>query len=244
LEGINEYFTYEYQDFREIRANALLNHYVKELNMPLMFNKGFMDAMIVAEEIYACDIVGGEPTIEKLNPNNIRVFRSGYSDKIEDADVIIYEDYWSPGRIIDTFHDSLTTEDMKYIENIPNEPGEGSSSEPDPRLEFVHSAVIGDDELMINPTTLFPESIDETLMPYDTNGNIRVIRIYWKSRKKIKKVKHYNPDTGEDEYEFYDENYIINKDLGEEEEPIWINEAWEGTKIGEKIYVNMRPRLV
>ena len=47
-------------DMREIRANALLNHYVKELNIPLMFNQGFMDAMAVGEEIYQCDIVGGE----------------------------------------------------------------------------------------------------------------------------------------------------------------------------------------
>ena len=32
--------------------------------------------------------------------------------------------------------------------------------------------------------------------------------------------------------------------MGEEEETLYINEAWEGTKIGEKIYVNMRPRPV
>ena len=34
LEKINDYYTYEWQDVREIRANALLNHYVKELNIP------------------------------------------------------------------------------------------------------------------------------------------------------------------------------------------------------------------
>ena len=27
-----------------------------------------MDAAAVAEEIYQCDIVGGEPTLERLNP--------------------------------------------------------------------------------------------------------------------------------------------------------------------------------
>ena len=112
LDKLNEYITYEWQDAREIRANALLNHYVKELNIPLMFNKGFMDAMTVAEEVYMCDIVGGEPTIEKINPLNLRVFKSGYSDKIEDADLIVYEDYWSPGKIIDTFYDSLNSEDI------------------------------------------------------------------------------------------------------------------------------------
>ena len=245
LDKLNEYITYEWQDIREIRANALLNHYVKELNMPLIFNKGFMDAMTVAEEVYMCDIVGGEPVIEKLNPLNLRVFRSGYSDRIEDADVIIYEDYWSPGKIIDTFYDSLTSEDIKYIENIPNNPyGESNGVEPDPRLEFIPTGgIIGDDEIM-NPNQLFAESYDNSMMPYDTAGNIRVVRVFWKSRRKIKKVKSYDPQTGEETFNFYPETYVINKDRGEEEEILWINEAWEGTKIGEKIYVNMRPRLV
>ena len=31
-----------------------------------MFNEGIMDALTVAEEIYLCDIVGGEPVIEKI----------------------------------------------------------------------------------------------------------------------------------------------------------------------------------
>ena len=245
LDKLNEYITYEWQDIREIRANALLNHYVKELNMPLIFNKGFMDAMTVAEEVYMCDIVGGEPVIEKLNPLNLRVFRSGYSDRIEDADVIIYEDYWSPGKIIDTFYDSLTSEDIKYIENIPNNPyGESNGVEPDPRLEFIPTGgIIGDDEIM-NPNQLFAESYDNSMMPYDTAGNIRVVRVFWKSRRKIKKVKSYDPQTGEETFNFYPETYVINKDRGEEEEILWINEAWEGTKIGEKIYVNMRPILV
>lgn len=247
LEKLNEYITYEWQDIREIRGNAYLNHYVKEYNMPLMFNKGFMDAMTVGEEIYMCDIVGGEPVIERLNPLKIRVFRSGYSDKIEDADVIIYEDYWSPGKIIDTFYDSLTAEDIKYIEKIPENPyGETSNNgfEPDPRLEFLPTgSIIGDDEIM-NPNQLFPESYTNSLMPYDTAGNIRVLKIFWKSKRKIKKVKSYDPETGEETFNFYPENYVINEDLGEEEETMWINEAWEGTKIGEKIYVNMRPRVV
>ena len=32
--------------------------------------------------------------------------------------------------------------------------------------------------------------------------------------------------------------------MGEEEEIYYINEAWEGTKIGEEVYVNMRPRPI
>ena len=100
---------------REIRANNLLNHYKKEYNIPLIFNEGFDDAMTVGEEIYQCDIVGGEPIIERLNPLKVRVFKSGYSNKVEDADIIIIEDYWSPSRVIDTYYDVLTKKDMEYI---------------------------------------------------------------------------------------------------------------------------------
>jgi hypothetical protein len=105
---------------REIRANTLLKHYVKEYNLPVLFNEGFMDALAVGEEIYRVDIVGGEPVVERVNPNNIRVYKSGYSNKIEDADIIIIEDYWSPGKVIDTFYDVLTAKDIKYIEETPN----------------------------------------------------------------------------------------------------------------------------
>jgi hypothetical protein len=40
------------------------------------------------------------------------------------------------------------------------------------------------------------------------------------------------------------ETYIPNEMMGEEEQTFWVNEAWEGTKIGEDIYVNIRPRVV
>ena len=115
LEKLSDYYTYEWQDMREVRANALLNHYVKEYNLPVLFNQGFMDAMTVGEEIYQCDIIGGEPVIERVNPMKIRVFKSGYSNRVEDADIIILEDYWSPGRIIDTFHDVLKKKDIDFI---------------------------------------------------------------------------------------------------------------------------------
>ena len=251
LEKLNDYFTYEWQDFREVRANALLNHYVKEYNLPLLFNNGFMDAMAVGEEIYQCDIVGGEPIVERVNPLKIRVFKSGYSNKIEDADMIIMEDYWSPGRIIDTYHDVLTVKDVEYIENIPNNIGQASTDSMDnidDRAGFVNSHMIGDEITSSEGFFWDPyggvDGVNSSLLPYDTIGNVRVMRVFWKSRRKIKKVKSYDLETGEEIFTFYPETYVINKDMGEEEQILYINEAWEGTKIGKDIYVNMRPRVV
>lgn len=251
LEKLNYYYTYEWQDLREIRSNALLNHYVKEYNIPLLFNNGFMDAMAIGEEIYQCDIVGGEPIIERVNPLKIRVFKSGYSNKIEDADIIIIEDYWSPGRVIDTYYDVLSKKDMEYIESIPDHVSQASIDSMDnidERFEFVNNNMVGEEMssngFYFDPFNLFSDSISNSLLPYDLAGNLSVLRMYWKSRRKIKKVKSYDLDTGEEIYNFYPETYIINEDLGEEEQIFYVNEAWEGTKIGTDIYVNMRPRVI
>ena len=251
IQKISDYYQYQYQDIREIRANALLNHYVKEYNMPLMFNEGMADGMIVGEEMYLCDIVGGEPIIEKLNPLNVRIFKSGYSNKIEDADMIIIEDYWSPGKIIDVYGDQLTQKDIDYLESSNNEPGNSATDETgsyDPTAGLVPSSMSG--EVFAGEDGVFTNSLftaEETanaLMPYDLAGNIRVIRVFWKSLRRIKKVKSYDPLTGEEVYTFHTDKYQINKDLGEEEQIYYINEAWEGTKIGKDIYVNMRPRPI
>ena len=251
LEKLNDYFTYEWQDYREIRANALLNHYVKEYNMPLLFNNGFMDAMTVGEEIYQCDIVGGEPVIMKVDPLKIRIFKSGYSNKIEDADMIILEDYWSPGQVIDTFYDVLTQKDIEYIEKAPYTLGQASADSMDnidDRAGFVNNYMIGDEITSQEGFFWDPlgtaDGVNSSLLPFDMVGNIRVLRVYWKSRRRIKKVKSYDPETGEEMFNFYPETYVIDKDNGEEEQILYINEAWEATKIGEKIYVNMRPKVV
>lgn len=257
LEKLNDYYTYEWQDLKEIRANQLLNHYIKELNIPLIFNNGFMDAMTVGEEIYQCDIVGGEPVIERINPLKIRVFKSGYSNKIEDADIIILEDYWSPGRVIDTYYDVLTKKDIEYIETMPDHVGQGATDSMDnldERYGFLNASMMGD-EVTVNdgnyyfdPANLFSnDGVSNSLMPYDLAGNLRVIRLYWKSKRAILKVKSYDPETGEEVFNFYDENYVVDKDNGEEAKRFWINEAWEGTMIGsaeDGIFVNMRPRVI
>lgn len=249
LDKLSDYFQYEYQDKREVRANTLLNHYVKELEVPQLFNKGFKDAYTVGEEAYLIDIVGGEPSIEKIDPMKMRVIRSGYSTKIEDADVIVIEDYWSPGKIVDTYWDQLTKEDIKKLEN-GDEHGSSTYADSmdnvDPRYGFVPNLDLEwtAGESVINSLQLFDTDIDSSLLPYDLNGNVRVLRVFWKSYRKIKKVKSYDPETGEEQFNFYPESYIIDPMKGEEEEIFWINEAWEGTKIGNDIYVNMRPRLV
>jgi len=241
LQNIEKEFKYHWQDIREIRANALLNHYTKENNVQSLFADGFMDALTVGEEIYWCHMAGGEPVIERMNPMKLHSWRSGYSSRVEDADVIIYEDYWSLGKIYDTFADVLTEKDRKYLEDLPHLDDPDEMWNRDETKGFINSndlfnfpggTIVGD-------YVLFTDGGQNEV--YDSDGNIRVLHMFWKSRRQIKKVKSYDPETGDTEYHFYSEDYQIDESLGEEEEIYWINEAWEGYKIGKEVYLQIRP---
>lgn len=261
MEKLQYYSSFEYKDFREIRANSYVRHFSKEQNFNLIFNDGFMDAMTVGEEIYQVCVIQGEPTLIKLNPRKVRVYQSGYSNKIEDADMIVIEDYWSFGKIVDTYQDVLSTADLDYIEKLCNHTGDTSYYPSDskyaisehPRKSSLSSEINvlreenGEfywEEKGLTASDLFggEETIYNTsTLPYDFHGNVKVSQVYWKSLRKIKKVKSYDPMTGEEVFTLHTEHYIPNKDKGEEEEILWVNEAWQGVKIADKIYVNMGP---
>ena len=254
-----DFYDYSWQDLREIRANELLKHYSKEQNFKRIFNDGFLDACVCSMEAYQCGIIGGEPVLTRLNPMKLRVFRSGYSNRIEDADVIIYEDYWSPGRIIDTYYDELSVKDVKWLSGeIPDFGGNGpvgAAGNYNEAYPFINRFnIVGEEGVMVDDATGYgfvfdnlsqmSGGIGSDLLPYDVAGNIRVIQVWWKSYRKIYSVKSFDPVTGQENIDFYPETYVPNKDAGEEATVLWINEMWEGTKIGEDIYVGIRPCIV
>ena len=245
----NNFFQYQYQDMREVRANELLKHYGKEYDFRNLFDaEGIMDALIANEEHYAVDIVGGEPVIERIDPLELRIYRNGTSSRTEDADMIVWETFRSIGWVYDTYYDVLTKKDQEYLEKVATGSIDSNSDEAYWRDNNAFYDAEWGNRLVGNPR-FFSEMLGEygftnSLLPYDAEGNVRVLRVYWKSRRKIKKIKRYDPQTGEEEFHFYPETYIPMENMGEEEEIFWVNEAWEGTKIGTDIYVNIRPRPI
>ena len=118
----------------------------------------------------------------------------------------------------------------------------------DERYGYINGSMLDDslssEGFFSTADNLFSNTVINSLLPYDIAGNLRVLRVFWKSKRCIKKVKSFDPETGEEIINFYPENYNASPELGEEEQKLWINQAWEGVKIGSDIYVNMRPRIV
>ena len=240
IDKLSQYYSYEWQDILEVQANALLNHYSKEYNFPIIFNSGFMTGMWAGEEIYHCDIIGGEPVLKRVNPFTIQVLMSDYSNKIEDADMIIHDEFWTIGKVYEVYYEDLTDKDRAYLEKRAY--GSAADNDDMAASNMIEDTISVIDNEFITDSELFEDSVEGYMFkPYDSSGNIRVTTVYWKSRRLIKKVKSYNPETGEAEYNIYPESYIIDETAGETEEDLWVNEAWQGTRIGDKIYVNIRP---
>ena len=250
MQELDRYYKYEYQDAREMWGSQVLNHFQKEQNFRQTFNHGFFDGLKFGEEAYLCSIVHGEPVLEKINPFEMQTYMSGYSNKIEDADVIVITQYWSPGRIFDAFFsdkDFVKVSKRLYgrDKNRENDGfGVTSMDELDPRQGLQgYSYFDGEDYfngIDFDPMQLFGASSVET-EPYDSFGNIRVVRMFWKSRRKMKFVTRFDGETNQTVTDLMTEDYITNFDAGETEDVIWINESWEGTKIGKDIYVQMGP---
>lgn len=236
LQAVDREFRYDWQDQREIRANALLNHFMNVNNTHNTFSEGFMDACTVAEEAYWCHIAGGKPVLERLNPRKLYSWRSGSSNRMEDADVLVYEDWWQPGRIQTYFYDQLSKKDMEYIDKLSN----GSAAEDgDETKHFVSRNSILADQGIVNGDNFI--SGRAASANSDTDGNIRVIHMWWKSYRQIKRVKRYDQITGEEEYEFVSNDYQPDEYTGEEVKEYWVAEAWEGWKIGSDVYVGIKP---
>ena len=252
LARFDNYINFEWQDIREKRANLLLKHYVKELDVQYKFSEGFKDALLVAEEGYLCDIRHNEPTFEKLNPLKTYVIQHGYSNRYEDASIIVIDDYWSPGKLVDEYHDKLTPADIEYILNSGKVNhgaramnGDTFKEDIDDRkgIEIARGLALDLDMFIDSVDDVYP-NFNARDDYFDTEGNIRVLRVFWRSYKSIKVVSYPDPQTGETLIKYRDENYVHRPELGEEVETRWVSQWWQGLKAGEKVYTDMRPRPI
>jgi len=239
------YLKYEYQDVREKRANLLLKHFIKELDIKMKFNEGFKNVMIAGEEGYIADIINGNPRVELLDSKKTFVIKSGYSNRYEDADVIVTYDYCAPGKLLDMFYTSLKEKDIKWLDTDSNK----KFTSHDDTMENDELGInIAREEMLENmiqmPGEVYGENHNHAHSEIvDKYGNVRFIRIFWKSMKPLLRVKYYDT-LGNVQYRFEAEFYKHRPLEGEEVEKYWITEWWEGGKIGKDIYTPIKPREI
>lgn len=243
IQEVSKYFKYEYKDLNELYATRVLEYLWREQDLRLKFSQAFRDALVKGREIYRIDNIGGEPGVIKADPKNTYFIRRGESHRIEDSDIIVEISYAPVGKVIDEFYDYLTPAHIEQLEAGIQKIKQNAGGILNHQNAFpilmggteIGGTVAGDNGF--NAVGVFN-------LPFDYEGNVRICRVRWIGRKKIGKLKYFDPNTGNEEEKFVSENYKVKEELGESVKWIWVNEAYEGTRLAEDIYVKTQPRDV
>jgi len=237
---------FTYRDGRERMGYQVLTYLKKHQEMEFKFSRGFEDFLTVGEQIYIGDIIGKEPVMRKANPLNMTFVRSNDSPYPEDSDMIIEDGYISINKVIDEYYDVLTDKEVKMLE----EGGQLNKKLSNSMWDFQNTQSGVDMDALVDNAggmgMLGTPSSGATFGlggSYDKYGRVRRTRVLWKSMRKVG-VLSYVDEEGETQEMMVPEQYKPNIQQDEDVEWIWINEWWEGTRIGEGIYKKMQPRPV
>ncbi len=224
---IEKYMNYSQSDIRESTANNLATYLISKENLEFKFNKGFKDALITATEIYSIGISSDEPKCEVVNPLDFDFDKNPDLDFIQDSQWACHTKYCTPAEVIDLYYDDLTVNQVTQLDTGNLYSGSMSRLPEGPAAGPVV------------PVTYTRPSFDNNMR----SGFIRVTRVEWKSLRKIGFLTYFDDQLTKQE-KVVDETYKPVKENGETVEWAWINEVWEGTKIGDNIYIKIKPKTV
>ena len=219
---LNELSGYTYQDMRERVANHLLTYFRKhpEFNLQKVFEDGWKDALLTSEEMYKVVDIAGHPALRRVNPLELSFELPHNSDYIDEAEKILEKTRMTYSQIIDDYYEYLTDEQIEYIEDLQ----QGSI--------YAQASPIRVQDI---------ESIND-LLNYTYGPGMDLFIVTWKSKRKVGTYK-YLDENGQEQEELVDETFkLTSPRKGESVEWFWINEYWEGCRIGVDIYPYIRPK--
>lgn len=238
LQDFQKWARYSYKDMRERMGSQTLNYLYRTQDLKEEFSRGFKDLLIASEEISVIEIYGGEPRLRRGNPLNFHNLRAGESWKLEDSDLIIEDSYISVGEAIDRYYEYLKPSEIKNLEK-------GFKLTAGLNSNMYRNQVIDDSVQFLDMVGQDSSEVMASLTPYfgggyDTDGNVRRTRVLWRGMRKLK-ILYYLDEVGELQKEILPEQYQPKTDLGEQLKEVWVNEWYEGTKLGHDIYTKMVP---
>ena len=236
FDEITDYVKYSLQDLREIKCDRILQWAWRnpEFDLKTNFNRCFYDLLIVAEEIMCIEIIGGEPRPRKCNPLNIYTIGNSDNIFIDESDVIIEDGYFSPGWIIDRYKEYLTDAQVKRIED----------RDTDTYLNPVFSITNwGIPNIQFQDTIIDTEIIEVDRIYGNQYGNLDGAyhaKVVWKSLRQLGDLKYFDED-GKEQHKVVPEGYKPKKNEGEEVSWYWETEWWQGTRVLDDIYLDVKP---
>ncbi len=209
-EDVKAAFQVSYKDMIAIKAQKWLRRCIRESEVKRKQHRMFKDWLIVGE-CYSYKAIENDTLIyKKKSPLCIDFDKSPDQDFVEDGEWVVCREYYTLADVVDNFYEDLKEQHQKDLENTYHY---GSAPMFYQYLE-----------------TRFTEN----------RNQIPVYHIQWKGRKKIGFLSYLDMETFQLVETIVDENYVVDRNKGEQVEWRWVNEVYETHRIGQDIYTRMR----
>ena len=214
---VAEQFDATYVDQRAIKGQSAMNYIMAEQEIEDKLNKAWFHFLVAGECYTHRGVRNSEPFYEILNPIDVDYDLDPDLEFVEDGDWALVRKYVHASTVIDHYYDDLTDEQVGELE-------EPKHAEADSYL-------------------LYASSVGKDPNAY-RNRLIEVINVYWKSRKRLGFITYMDPMTGQVEQMQVEDGFRLTPELKEMDaklEWFWVNEAWEGTRIDGRMFININP---
>ena len=215
-DDIEAYMRYTYKEAIEVVAEDGIEYLKERYRWKDLFKNGFRDLLVLGKVFYKISVRNGDPYVRRVDPRNIAFDSSIESDYLDESQWVVEQRWLSVNEILDEYGQELTKEDVMELENMRHISSGTELAHYNTSIEWIN---------------------------YDsaTGVRIRLIHGEWKSIRQLKfKVSPNKYDPNNPFRKSVGDNYKPRK--GEEIETKFVDDIWEGTKIGGRIVVNCRRR--
>lgn len=211
-----------YRDKRAEMAEVALNIIIDQQHLEEKLKRLFRDWLIAGEVFSYKGIRGNKMVYERVSPLDLDYDKSPDCEYVEDGSWAVRRMYLTPAEVIDNFYEELGEDELDLIE--------------DQNGHLAFRAVGTGAQATLRD--------DRDLR----RTKVVVFHIVWKYMVKIGILSYINPMTGETETTEVPETFKPDKEKGETVEWYWVNEVWEGYRIGagtgakdKSIYIGIQP---
>lgn len=244
LEKQKRYLKYEFQDIAELAAKKILDYSYYNNEIKYKFDEAFTDGLLTGEQYMFVNEMGNELQVRKGDPMRIFTLMSSESTTEDGLEALVEVSYHTVSSIIDDFYDYLSEEDLDKLNQFRTiQSGLNRTNHLTyPKYGHIGELAIPEDSLTAKTLhTLTDIERNFFATNFDVNGNIRRLYCIWRSKRKVNKIS-YIDENGVEREKTVHEKYLLDENKGESLiKSFYINEWWEGYKIGNDVYCKIRP---
>lgn len=244
-----------YLSSKEKLANSILKYLVHQQDIKEKMNDGFKHGLLAGDEYAWVGVRNGQPVVDVLNSLGVFYEKSPEVKYVQHGTYAGYRTMMTIPDIINSFQDKLKDEDIKKLE-VTYAHSSGFISKLTPDMKYYNTSPY--DQYL--GSKAYRNINEGSYGTADYNDYWLVTHLEWRSEKKVYFVKFVN-EYGDEEKFMVNEDFVIPDyaqkvstashygkkkvvylfDQFEVEEK-WIEEVWEGVKIGQDIYCGIGPK--